>query len=148
MKKSDADIQSDVLCELEWDASLREAEVGVAVDRGLVSLSGTLTSWEKREAALDAAHRVQGVLDVANEIQVKVPGSGRTAADIARCVRDALEWDVLVPDAQIRSTVSGGEVILQGIVESGQQREDAEKAVRNLAGVTCVLNRIQVRAGS
>jgi len=148
MTKSDADIQSEVLRELEWDASLREAEVGVAVDRGIVSLSGTLTSWERRQAALEAAHRVQGVLDVVNEIQVKVPGSGRTAVEIARSVRDALEWDVLVPDAQIRSTVSSGEVLLQGIVESGKQREDAEKAVRKLAGVTCVLNRIRVNTGS
>jgi len=89
MTKSDADIQSEVLRELEWDASLREAEVGVAVDRGIVSLSGTLTSWERRQAALEAAHRVQGVLDVVNEIQVKVPGSGRTAVEIARSVRDA-----------------------------------------------------------
>ena len=40
-----------------------------------------------------------GVLDVANDLRVKLPTSTeRTDADIARAVRAALEWDVLVPD--------------------------------------------------
>jgi osmotically-inducible protein OsmY len=135
-----------VLRELEWDALFREAEVGVSVECGVIVLSGTLTSPEKREAARRAAQRVPGVLDVANEIQVKPPGSGRSDAQIARTVRDALVWSVLVPDAKIRSTVSAGQVLLEGTVESRQQREDAERAVCNLAGVVGVLNQIEVGA--
>jgi hypothetical protein len=38
--------------------------------------------------------RVWGVRDVVNNITVKIPGvGGRTDADIARAVREALEWD-------------------------------------------------------
>jgi osmotically-inducible protein OsmY len=144
MARSDAELQREVLRELEWDSQFREAEVGVAVDCGIVVLSGTLPSLEKRRAAQQAAHRVPGVLDVANEIQVKEPGSGRTDAQIARTVRDALIWNVLVPDTKIRSTVSAGEVLLEGKVESRQQREDAERALCNLAGVVRVLNSIEV----
>lgn len=146
MAKSDAELQREVLRELEWDSQFREAEVGVAVDCGIVVLSGTLPSEEKRRAAQAAAHRVPGVLDVASEIQVREPGSGRTDAQIARTVRDALVWNVLVPDTKIRSTVSAGEVLLEGKVESRQQREDAERALGNLAGVVRVLNRIEVVA--
>jgi osmotically-inducible protein OsmY len=142
--KSDSELQRDVLRELEWDEELREAEVGVAVDRGIVALSGTLTSCEKRKAALAAAHRVPGVLDVVNELRVQLPGTGRTNMDVARAVRDALHWDVLVPDAQLRSTVSFGEVLLEGQVSVAQQRADAERAVRNVAGVTGVINHIEV----
>lgn len=144
MAKSDAEIQRAVLRELEWDTLFREAEVGVAVDCGVVVLSGTLPSLEKRQAAQRAAHRVPGVLDVANEIQVKTPGNGRSDAEIARTVRDALVWDVLVPDAEIRSTVSAGEVLLEGQVDSSKQRLDAERAVCQLAGVVRVLNHIEV----
>jgi osmotically-inducible protein OsmY len=114
------------------------------VDCGVVVLSGTLQSQEKRLAAQRAAHRVPGVLDVANELQVRTPGNGRTDAEIARTVRDALVWNVLVPDAQIHSTVSAGEVLLEGKVESRQQREDAERALCNLAGVVRVLNQIEI----
>jgi osmotically-inducible protein OsmY len=144
MAKSDSDIQREVLKELEWESQLREAEVGVEVDRGIVTLRGTLTSVEKRQAAQEAAHRVSGVLDVANDIAVRSPASGRTDADIARAVRDALQWDVCVPDSRIRSTVSQGRVVLEGQVDDDRQRQDAAKALRNLAGISGIVNLIEV----
>jgi len=145
MKKSDPEIQQEVLHELEWDTRVLETEIGVVVDRGVVTLTGTVGSWAKRQAAQEAAHRVAGVLDVANDIDVHLPGSGpRSDADIARAVRDSLEWDVFVPDSRIRSTVSKGEVTLEGDVDFGNQRSDAERAIRNLLGVTRVINRIEV----
>jgi osmotically-inducible protein OsmY len=59
----------------------------------------------------------------------------RTDTEIARAVRWALEWDVSVPDQFIESSVSNGWVTLEGTVEKPRQRHDAERAVRNLAGV-------------
>jgi osmotically-inducible protein OsmY len=145
MKKTDSEIQKDVLGELEWDTRVRATDVGVAVDRGVVTLSGNVDSWAKREAAQEAAHRVAGVLDVANDLEVQLPASGRRSdTDIARAVRDSLEWDVLVPDSRIRSTVYKGEVTLEGDVDFDTQRGDAARAVRNLLGVTRVINRLEV----
>jgi osmotically-inducible protein OsmY len=126
---------------------VEETDVGVEVDAGIVTLSGTVSSWGKRHAAAEAAHRVRGVLDVANDIVVKLPGTpGRTDTDVARAVRNALAWDVFVPDTQIRSTVSDGVVTLDGEVENQAQADDAEKAVRNLAGVRAVMSLISVKS--
>jgi osmotically-inducible protein OsmY len=145
MAKSDAQIQQDVLRELSWDPRVQETEVGVEVDRGVVTLTGTVISWAKRAAAQEAAHRVQGVLDVANDIKVKLPGDFvRTDTDIAQAVRQALEWDALVPHERIRSTVSNGWVTLEGNVDTWIQREDAERAVQNLIGVRGVSNAMTV----
>lgn len=145
IKKTDSQIQQDVLQELKWDTRVEETEVGVEVDGGVVTLTGVVSSWAKRTAAQEAAHRVAGVLDVANDLQVRLPGAGRTDTDVAQAVRDALEWDVFVPHEQIRSTVSDGAVTLEGEVEHWNQRADAEEAVRKLEGVRLVTNRIQVR---
>jgi osmotically-inducible protein OsmY len=124
MKKSDPEIHQEVLHELEWDTHVLETEIGVTVDRGIVTLSGQVGSWAKREAAQEAAHRVAGVLDVANDIEVHLPGSGpRSDADIARAVRDSLEWDVFVPDSRIRSTVCKGQVTLEGDVDFRQSKK-------------------------
>jgi osmotically-inducible protein OsmY len=144
--KTDAQIQQDVLKELDWDPRVEETEVGVSVQHGVVTLSGTVTSWAKRMAAQEAAHRVAGVLDVANDIIVKIPGGlGRSDTEIAHAVRNALEWDVFVPDKDIQSTVSNGWVTLTGMVETVSEREDAARAVRNLTGVRGVDNQITVR---
>jgi osmotically-inducible protein OsmY len=144
--KTDAQIQQAVLKELDWDPRVDETEVGVSVQHGVVTLSGTVTSWAKRLAAQEAAHRVAGVLDVANDIAVKIPGGrGRSDTEIAHAVRHALEWDVFVPDQDIQSTVSNGRVTLTGTVGTVVEREDAARAVRNLIGVSGVDNQIAVR---
>jgi osmotically-inducible protein OsmY len=145
IKKTDTQIHHDVLEELKWDSRVDETEVGVEVDKGVVTLTGTVTSWAKRMAAEEAARRVIGVLDIANDIKIKVPGGlTRTDTEIAQAVRHALQWDVFVPDEKITSTVADGWVTLDGTVERWSERADAERAVRNLMGVRGVVNKITV----
>jgi osmotically-inducible protein OsmY len=145
--KSDEEVRSSALFQLEWDSRLRQSEIGVSVKKGVVTLTGTVDSYAKKLAAQKAAHRVPGVLDVANEIEVKVMGSlRRTDSEIAQATRHALEWDVLVPSDQIHSTVANGWVTLEGEVEYYSERADAERAVSRLTGVRGVTNNIAVCA--
>ncbi len=143
--KSDRLIQQDVLRELRWDTRVDETEIGVEVDKGIVTLTGTVDSYAKKLAAREAAHRVEGVLDVADDVHVKAAGSAeRTDTELARAVRMALEWDAFVPDQKIRSTVTEGFVTLEGEVSTLREKEDAERAVRNLSGIRGVRNRLFV----
>ena len=145
MPKSDAEVRKAVLRELEWDSRTNDAAVDVEVAGGVVTLVGTVSSWAKKVAAQEAAHRVHGVLDVANNLQIVVLGSdGRSDTEIAQAVRLALQWDVFVPDTRIRSTVSRGWVTLEGDVDYLNQRDDCERAVRPLAGVRGVTTKIEV----
>jgi osmotically-inducible protein OsmY len=145
IKKTDSQLKRDVDDELKWDTRVKETDVGVEVKAATVTLTGTVDSWSARLAAQEAAHRVSGVLDVANDIQVKLPGSyERNDTDIANVVRTALEWDVLVPSESIRTTVSNGLVTLEGKVDYWSQYDDAARAVSNLAGVREVKNLITV----
>jgi osmotically-inducible protein OsmY len=145
MEKTDTAIKHDVLQELAWDTRVKETDVGVEVHHGVVTLTGTVDSWAALVGAQEAAHRVAGALDVANDIHVKLPGSSeRTDTDVAQAVRRALQWDVLVPDQRIRSTVSNGVVTLEGTVDTWSQYDDTVRAVRNLIGVVDMKNLIRV----
>ncbi len=146
--KTDAQIHRDVIDELRWDTRLRHSaiEVDVAVEAGIVTLRGTADTWTTRFAAQRAAHRVGGVLDVANDIRVPVAAASQHGdTDVTRAVRKALEWDVLVPDERVHTTVSEGVVTLEGDVEYWSQHDDAARAIRNLPGVRDVDNRLHVR---
>ena len=72
--KTDREIQGQVQQELRWDTRIDATEIGVAVEGSIVSLSGTVKSFAERRAAQEAALRVTGVHDVANDVEVKVPG--------------------------------------------------------------------------
>lgn len=141
---TDQEIQKDVLAELRWDAQVQPNEIGVSVKDGVVTLTGWVDSYLKKWSAEEAAHRVAGVKAVANDIEVKL-STERTDADIAEAAVHALEWDVSVPSDKIQVTVSKGWVTLKGDVEWQYQKQDAERVVRRLAGVTGVINLITVR---
>ena len=141
--KTDRQLQEDVQAELNRDWRFKPAEIGVEVDRGVVTLSGTVSSYLKVGQAAELATKVAGVKDVANKLIV----AGAYTLDdtkIAKKVRDALELDFDVPDDRIDSIVRDGVVTLTGKVDYWTQREAAHDAVARLGGVRSVNNHIVV----
>ena len=144
--RTDEEIQRDVLNELKFEPRVQPNEVGVVVKDGVVTLTGWVDSYAKKWAAEEAAHRVRGVLAVANDIEVRLPTAAeRTDADVAAAAVRALEWDAAVPVDKLDITVSKGWVTLRGEVEWQYQKQDAERVVRRLQGVRGVSNLIVVR---
>ncbi len=144
--RTDAQIQSDVLAEMKWEPRVQPNEIGVAVNNGVVTLTGWVDSYTKKWAAEDAAHRVRGVRAVANDIEVRLFSfAQRTDADLAAAVIQALVCDAFVTTDRLDVTVSKGWVTLKGDVEWRYQKEDAERVVRRLAGVVGVTNLITVK---
>jgi osmotically-inducible protein OsmY len=144
--RSDEEIQRDVLAELKWDMRVQPNEVGVSVKDGIVTLTGWVDSYVKRWAAEEAALRVHNVKAVANDIEVRLPGSAeRTDPDLAAAVVNALKWDTAIPAGKIEVTVSKGWVTLIGEVDYAFQKIDAERAIRHLSGIRGITNLIAVR---
>ena len=144
MTRTDREIQTDVLSELRWDHSIQANEIGVAVKDGVVTLTGTVDTYLKKWKAEEAAHRVHGVVAVANDINVRTIGE-RTDADIASAAVHALKWNSSVPADKIQVTVDKGWVALKGEVEWQYQKLEAERAVRGLWGAKGVSNLIIVK---
>ncbi|HVZ77103.1 MAG TPA: BON domain-containing protein [Gemmatimonadaceae bacterium] len=144
--KTDSQLQHDVQEELKWTPSIREAEIGVAVKDGVVTLTGYLDSYAAKCTAVHAAEHVYGVRAVADELQVKLPTSSqRTDTEIAHAAVNALRWDVEVPDVRVKVTVDNGWITLDGAVDWQFQKSASESAVRYLVGVKGVINRVDVR---
>ena len=142
----DLELKKSVESELNFEPSINAAEIGVAVKGGIVTLSGRVPSYWEKIAAERAAARVSGVKAVANELEVRLPGSSeRTDEDIARAAVDTLRWTVLVPQDKIKVKVSKGWVTLEGSVDWQYQKSAAEKAVRKLVGVVGVSNLVEVK---
>jgi|HigsolmetaAR206D_1030411.scaffolds.fasta_scaffold02580_2 osmotically-inducible protein OsmY len=146
MSHSDEEIQRDVLAELAWEPRVQPNEIGVTVQEGVVTLRGWVDNYAKKWSAERAAHRVSRVRAVANDIEVRLPGSAqRPDPELAATVTRALEWDAFVPAQDLDVTVADGWVVLRGEVEWEYQRRAAEQAVRRLSGIRGVTNGLTVR---
>lgn len=144
--KTDAQLQHDVLAELEWEPGIDASHVGVAVKDGVVTLTGHLDTFAEKHAIERVLQRVSGVQAFALELDVKLaPGHVRSDAEIAQAAQSALRWHALVPEDKVRIKVEKGWLTLSGEVDWDFQRNGAYAAVRNLTGVVGVSNAIAIK---
>jgi osmotically-inducible protein OsmY len=144
--KSDIQIKKDVMEELNWEPFLNATEIGVAVNDGIVTLSGQVDSLSKKLAAERAAKKVAGVKAIAEDIHVGIsPSYSKTDTEIAETVANALKWHAAVQEEKIKIKVENAVVRLEGEVEWEYQRHNAKTAIENLSGVAGVINLITLK---
>ena len=143
---TDSQLQTDVLAELKWQPGFNAAHIGVTAKNHAVTLTGQVCHYAEKLAAQDAAQRVFGVNDVANDIRVEMPGSfSRSDQDIAEAALNAIKWDVQIPTDSVKVIVDHGNLVLKGAVDWHFQRIAAERCVQYLMGVQLITNCIEIK---
>jgi osmotically-inducible protein OsmY len=141
--KTDAQIQTDVLHELEYDPSITQKDIRVSVSDGVVTLSGSVPNFIEKSAAEKCAQRIAGVKAVVEAIEVKLPPAlHRDDQELAKAIVDQFRWHAQIYQDSVKVSVENGFVQLTGTVEWEFQRRAAEKLVRKLTGVKGITNRI------
>jgi osmotically-inducible protein OsmY len=141
----DTDLVDNVSDELFWDPKVDNEAIAVAANAGTVTLRGTVGSLREKREAKSAAQRVIGVLEVDNQLKVRLMGDlGRIDADIRGDVLQALMLDSLVPRT-VDAKVLTGEVTLTGTVDWQYQRDEADFVASNIVGILDVFNQIEIR---
>lgn len=144
--KTDTQLKKDVIAELDWDPCINATHIGVAVQDGVVLLSGHLDTFGEKHAVERAVQRVAGVKAMALELDVKLePHHQRSDAEIAAAIETAFAWHALVPQDRIQVKVEHGLVTLNGEVDWDYQRHNAEICVQPVTGVRGLSNQITLR---
>jgi osmotically-inducible protein OsmY len=141
---SDHLLKNAIEKELEWAPDVTADHIGVGVTDGTVTLSGQVTTYPEKKAAVAATLRVRGVTAVADEIVVQHHYGHLDDSDIAREASTILRASVVLPHDTVKATVEDHHVRLVGSVPWNYQREAAAKIVSALPGVVAVLNDITV----
>jgi osmotically-inducible protein OsmY len=146
MNKTDGQLQSDVMAELEWEPSVDHANIGVAVNDGVVTLSGFVRSFLEKLSAEAATRRVAGVKGIAQELQVRLASDAKTADhEIAKRILASIDWHVALPDGAIMVKVEHGWVTLSGLVDWLYQSDEAFRLACRIDGVAGVTNLLIVK---
>lgn len=133
--RSDTEIAQAAKDAFRFDARLKSLVPQVAVQNGLVVLSGTVESLKARGAAAGDAADTLGVWRVRDELLVE--GSSKPAdAELERMVKLVLAEDLPSRDGKtIQVSSASGSVTLKGSVASGSERLDAVAEAATLPGV-------------
>src|SRR2546429_2598817 len=145
IRRSDKELQTNITDELAYNPSVDAARLSVSAHEGVVTLSGEVGSLPERHAAKRAAMRVWGVKAVADDINVRDPGTAGTKDnDIGEAANQMLKWAVDVPSDTVKAGVRDHIIALSGTVNWQYQREAAARAVMYIKGVTAVTNTISL----
>ena len=143
---SDNDLTRHVTDELHWDPKVDSGAVAVSVDRGVVTLRGTVGSFREKQDAKHDAERVYGVTDVKNDLDVRILNEHRRSdAELRGDVLQAMMLDSLIPST-VDAKVDDGVVKLTGKANWQYQRDEAEAVAGNLLGVMGVEDDIELIA--
>jgi osmotically-inducible protein OsmY len=140
-KSTDTEIAKRIRDIFKWDATIPEEKISVKVEKGWVTLSGTVEWFYQGEAARKAASKIHGVTGVTNLTQIrKTPKVGDIRERITAAFKRSAEFDA----DNVTIITDGGKVTLTGKVKAWKERHLAEQAAWAAPGVTKVEDKIVV----
>lgn len=140
-QRTDTDIAHAAVSALEWDI---EVPTGITakVEKGWVTLEGTV-EWQFQRAAAERAVRyLSGVKGLTSLIAVKPKRP--SSFEVGQQIKDALRRGAELDAGRITVEAADGKVTLKGKVRSWTERSDAETAAWAAPGVTQVDDRIEI----
>jgi osmotically-inducible protein OsmY len=135
--RGDEEIARAAANAIAWNTLLPKDAIQVWVDKGRVTLEGSVDWQYQRRAAGKCVRYLAGVRDVNNHIVVQ-PRADQAA--VKTQIEAALMRNAQLDAKRIRVDIRGERVILSGTVQSWLEREAAERAAWDAPGVCDVEN--------
>ena len=143
--KTNEELQKNVIEAINWEPLLSSAEIGVMAHEGIVTLTGSVNNYAKKENAETAAKNVSGVKVVVEKIEVVLnEQTQKSDNEIAMEIINTFKWHWDIPNDRVQVKVEDGWVSLTGSLEWNYQKEEARKAVSVLIGVKGIINNIMI----
>jgi osmotically-inducible protein OsmY len=138
-----------VMDALRWHRELDLARVTLKRDQsGRITLQGTVPTYAEKCSIEEIVRGLDGVAGVRNRLDVRITiGDYRTDEMLARVLQNLFESLARMPGQLPRVTVADGWVTLEGRVDAAWQKQLIENAVRDVAGVRGITNRLILPRG-
>jgi len=138
--KTDQEIAREILNALA--ASWVPAEkLKIKVEHGVVTLEGTLHWNFQKQATKKCIKNINGITKIKNLIIIKAETHDEVEK---KHLENALRLNWSMDGQDVRVTVTGKVVTLNGVVNSYYQKEEAERIVWQAPGINTVVNELAI----
>jgi len=149
-KITDLWITSDAKLRLLASSDTPAYDINVDTRDGSVTLFGRVDSAQAKQKAADEVRKVDGVRNVVNDLQVVSPATrervARTDEALDKSIEDRLQARAGTAGSDVSVEVSGGVARLTGHVDSQSEHLTVLGIARSTAGVTRVIDDVEVRS--
>ncbi len=144
INRTDASIHEDVVDTLSWDSRVDASKITVTVDRGIVTLAGSVPSTSSKAAAAEDAWVVAGVREIKNQLKVNFREEVPPDNEIKSNIEHAFTSDNELYPFDLSVTVEDGWVTLEGTVDAFWKKVRAEDLALSTRGAIDLTNKIVV----
>jgi osmotically-inducible protein OsmY len=142
-QRTDEDIAKAAANALDWTTGIPREKIKLSVEKGWITLKGSV-DWEfQRSIAEDAVRYLWGVKGVINLIEVQPTVS---KAIVKNKIEEAFKRHAEIDAKNVDVETQGSKVILKGSVHSWHERQEAERVAWEAPGVTQVENHLAIAA--
>jgi osmotically-inducible protein OsmY len=140
IRHGDDEIAAAALHRLAWNSSIPKDAIKVRVEKGFVTLTGSVEWHYQHDEIARSIRTLSGVTGLANQITVTPrPNTSKIEKDIEHALHRS--W---YPSDHIKVSAKGGEVHLTGNADSWYDRNRAAMTAWNAPGTTSVVNDIRI----
>ncbi|OGH99018.1 MAG: hypothetical protein A2X42_06210 [Candidatus Margulisbacteria bacterium GWF2_38_17] len=136
---SDKEISSRVRDILLWNPSIEAAHINIEVQKGSVTISGTVDAYWKRHLAEDLTCKIKGVAKIINELAV-VPANNLSDQAIAENIIAAFNRDRNITVDTVDIKVEKGKVTVRGSVPTWAGFHSILDVIRHTPGVIDIID--------
>ena len=140
-QRPDPDLARAVVDALRWNILVPHDRIQIVVEDGWVTLKGEVDWYYQKEEAERSVRNLTGVKGVSNLVTV---AAKTTPTDVKKRIVESLRRAAQFDAERITVEIDGHKAILRGTVRSYAELKDAERAVRNVPGITEVETHLTV----
>jgi osmotically-inducible protein OsmY len=142
-RRTDPDIARAALEALTRDWSVPDEKIQVTVEKGWLTLEGSVDWQYQRHAAAHAVRHLTGVLGISNLISI-APKPKISTGEVKHLIFEAFRRSADLEARRIGIDAKDGKVVLHGNLHNWAEVEEAQRAAWSVPGVLDVENRLEV----
>ncbi len=141
---SDSQLEQNVLQELRLISNITEPDrIKVSVDKGAVTLTGEVHSYNEKLAVQTAVSLLKGVKDLENNIIILSSKQEVVDKDLKEIILGMIKFD-FPGEKNVTVNVVDGVVTISGTVHRFWEKMQVEKDIHRIIGVKKVINQLKV----
>ncbi len=142
--RTDEQICSDIIKQLQWDNRINSTDISVEVKDHIATLSGNVPSYMQKTAAQMDALSIPGVTEVHNHLKIITASTTYTDEQITRNINSVLSLSPVINPDSLEIRAEKGIVFLGGSVDEFWKKMQTEEIVFDVPGVKDVVNTLTV----